>query len=155
MGTLPSAQHLDQIRRKDGGERQVKETFVLLNTGNCAIYNILNICFGSSQPLLHSSLQPPKGIIVPRRSVIACTYIYVCDFRSLSEASICIIFTSKPSHIRRDNTLTLLMVKSLKLSFKEWHMKKQRIIIFKQKQIKSDAAIELPSASSPTSNCKE
>lgn len=58
-------------------------------------------------------------------------------------------------HISKDNTLTLLIVKSFKLPFKKWHMKKQRIIIFKQNQITSEAAIELPSASSPTSNCKE
>lgn len=54
------------------------------------------------------------------------------------------------NHISKDNTLTLLIVKSLKLPFKEWHMKKQRTIIFKQKQIKNYAAIELPSASAPT-----
>lgn len=62
-GTFPSAQHLDQVRRrrKDGGERQEKETFVLLNTGDCNIYNIINICFGSSQSLPHNNLQSPKG----------------------------------------------------------------------------------------------
>lgn len=65
-------------RRKDGGDRHKKETFVLSNTGDRDIYNILSVCSDSFLSLLHSSLQPPKGgIIPPQRSVIACTYMCV------------------------------------------------------------------------------
>lgn len=96
-GTHPSAQHLDQVKRKEEKMevRQEKETSVLLNTGDCDIYNILNICFGSLQSLLHSNLQSPKGVVLPRRSVVACTCECVTSDHS-SEASICIVFTSMP-----------------------------------------------------------
>lgn len=72
----------NEKRRKDGGERQEKKTFVLLNTGDCDIYNILNIYFGSFQYLVHSNLQFPKGVLLPRRSVVAYTCLCVCDFTS-------------------------------------------------------------------------
>lgn len=119
------------LRRKERKTevRQEEETSVLLNTGDCNIYNILNICFASFQSLLHSNLQSPKGVVLPRRSVVACTC--VCVWLQITLQKLLYALYSFPcqfyNHTGKDNTLTLLIVKQLKLSFKEWRMKKQRL----------------------------
>lgn len=66
-------------RRKDGGDRYKKETFVLSNTGDRDIYNILNVFFWLfSVPFAQQPTTPKRGDHTPPK-ICNSLYLYVCD----------------------------------------------------------------------------